>query len=74
MVVLHRKDLKFSEANKNENEAKFKFQGQSTRSQRWFDLDFDWIELNFSPCEPDLYRKLFRSHDNTQDTNIFKIF
>ena len=25
------------------NEAKFKFQGQFTRSQQWFDLDFDWI-------------------------------
>ena len=31
VVVLHRKYLKFTEANKNKNEAKFKFQGQSVR-------------------------------------------
>ena len=39
--MLRRKDFKITEANKNKNEAKFKFQGQSARSQRWFDLDFD---------------------------------
>ena len=40
-VMISRKDLKFIAANKNKNEAKFKFQGQSTISQRWFELDFD---------------------------------
>ena len=45
VVKLCRKDLKFIVANKNKNEAKFKFQGQSARSQHWFDLDFDWIEI-----------------------------
>ena len=35
-----RKDLKFIPAKKNKIEAKFKFQGQSARSQRWFDLAF----------------------------------
>ena len=39
--MLRRKDFKITEANKNKNEAKFKFPGQSARSQRWFDLDFD---------------------------------
>ena len=43
LVVLRQKDFKLTEANKNRNEAKFKFQGQSSISQRWFDLDFDWI-------------------------------
>ena len=60
--------------NKNKNEAKFNFQGQSTISQRWFDLDFDWIEVNFSTREPDFYKNVFQSHGNTQDTNTFKIF
>ena len=41
VVMLSRKYLKITESNKNKNEAKFKFQGQSERSQRWFDLDFD---------------------------------
>ena len=55
VVKLHQNDLKFIAANKNKNEAKFKFQGQSARSQRWFDLDFDCIEVNFNTREPDLY-------------------
>ena len=41
MIILRRKDLKFVATGKIKNEAKFKFQGQSARSQRWFDLDFD---------------------------------
>ena len=36
-------------------QAKFKFQGLSARSQRWFDLEFDWIEVNFSTREPVFY-------------------
>ena len=44
------------------------------RSQRWFDLDLDWIEVNFSTREPDFYKKLFQSHDDTQDINTFKCF
>ena len=74
MVKLRRKDLKFIAANRNKNEAKFKFQGQSARSQCWFDLDFDWIEVNFSTREPDFYKKLFQIHANTQDKNRFKSF
>ena len=74
VVKIRRKDLKFIAANKNKNEAKFKFQGQSSRSQRWFDLDFYWIEVNFITHEPDSYKKIFQSHDNTQYTNTFKIF
>ena len=74
VVKLIQKDLKFIAANNNNNEAKFKFQGQFAISQRWFDIDFDWIEVNFIPREPYFYKKLFRSHDDTQGTNIFKIF
>ena len=66
--------MKFIVQNENKNEAKFNFQCQSTRSQRWFDLDFDSIEVSFSTLEPDLYNKFFKSHDDTQDINIFKMF
>ena len=55
VVVLFRKDLEFTEGNQNQNEAKFMFQGRSARSQSWFDLYFDWIEVNFSTREPDFY-------------------
>ena len=47
VVKLRHKDLQFVAAYKNKNEAKFKFQGQSARSQIWFDIDLDWIEIKF---------------------------
>ena len=53
--------MKFVAENNNNNEANFKFQGQSARSQRWFDIDFDWIEVNFRTREPDLYKIFFRA-------------
>ena len=59
VVKLYRKDLKLIAANTNKNEAKFKFQGQSARSQSWFDLEFDWIEVNVSTRETDFYKKRF---------------
>ena len=64
----------FITEDRNKNEAKFKFQGQYARSQRWFDLGFDYIEVNFSTREPDLYKKLVQRHDDTPDKNIFKIY
>ena len=42
--------------NKNKNESKFKFQGLSARSQSWFDIEFDLIEVNYSTLEPDFYK------------------
>ena len=60
--------------NKNKIEAKLKFQGQSSISQRLFDLHFDWIELKFSTSEPNFFKKRFLIHDNTQDANKFKFF
>ena len=41
VIMLRRKDLKFVATDKNKIEAKLKFQGQSARSQRLFDLDLD---------------------------------
>ena len=55
VIMLRQKYLKFPAADKNKNKCKFKSQGQSEISQRWFDLDFDWIEVNFSTREPDFY-------------------
>ena len=72
--MILQEDLKFTEANKNKNEAKFKFQGQSARPQRWLDLDFDWSEVNFTTCAPNIHKKLFQRHENTQDRKLFKTF
>ena len=74
VIRFRRKDLLFDAADKNKTEQKFKFQGQSARSQLWFDLNLDWIEINFSTLEPDFYKKLFQSHDNKQDEDTFKTF
>ena len=74
VIKFRRKDLKFDAADKNKNESKFKFQGQSGRSRLWFDLDLDWIDINFSTYEPDFYKKLFQSHDNEQDIDTFRTF
>ena len=59
VVKFCRKDLKFVETDKNKNVEKFKFQGQSARSQIWFNLDLDWIEIKFSTREPDFYKETF---------------
>ena len=66
--------MKFVATDTNQNGAKFKFQGQYARSQIWFDLDLDWIDINFSTREPDFYNKLFQSHDDKQDYIKFKTF
>ena len=74
VIMLRRKDLNCFATDKNKNDAKLKFQGQLARSQSWFYLNFDWIQVNFSTRETDFYKKLLQSHDNKQDTNIFKFF
>ena len=74
VVKLRRNDLLFLAAYKNKTEAKFKFQGQSARSQLCFDLNLDWIDINFSTREPDFYKQLFQSHDDKQDNIKFKNF
>ena len=74
VVMLHLKYLKTTEANINKNDDKFKFQGQSARSHCWFDIDFHWIPENFITHKPDLYKKIYQRHEETQDTNKFKMF
>ena len=74
VIKFWRKDLLFDAADKNKTESKFKFQVQSARSQLWFELDLDWIDINFSTREPDFYKRIFQSHDNKQDKDTFKSF
>ena len=59
--MLRQKDLKFVATDKNKNGAKLKFQRQSSISQRWFDLDFDWIEVSLRTREPCFYKKFFKA-------------
>ena len=75
LIMLHQEDLKFVATDQIKNEAKFKFQGQSTKSQQCFDLDFDWIEVNFSTRVPDFHKKTFKAmtiHKILIHSNYFK--
>ena len=74
VIKFRRKDFKFDAAVKDKNSSKFKFLCQSARSRYWFDIDLDWIDINFSTREPDFYRILFHNHDNEQETDSFRIF
>ena len=66
--------MKFIVENKNKIEARFKFKGQSTISQRWLDFHFDWIGVNFSTRESDFNKQSFQIQGDTQNTNTFKSF
>ena len=68
------KGLKFVATDKIKNEAKFKFQGQSARSQDCFDIEFDCIEVNFSRRDPSLYKKAFQIHEDRQYIITIKCF
>ena len=67
VIMFRRKDLKFDAADKKKNPSKIIFQGQSARSRYWFDLDLDWIDINFSTGEPGFYRKLYQNHEKEQE-------
>ena len=74
VIKFWRKDLLFDAADKNKTESKFKFQGQSARSQLWFDLYLDWIYMDFITREPNFYKIFFHSHDDKQDKDTYKNF
>ena len=74
VVMLRQNYLKTTEENKNKNEAKFKLQGRSAISKRWFDINFHYIEEHFITREPDFYRIIYQRNEKTQDTNTFKMF
>ena len=54
VFMIRQNYLKINKENNDKNEVTFVYKGQSARSQRSFDLGFDWIEENFSTREPSL--------------------
>ena len=74
VIKFRSKDLKFDAADLKKNSSKFKFQGHSAKSRYWFDLDLDWIDINFSTHEPDFSKKFFQNHDNEKEADSFRIF
>ena len=59
VIMLRQKCLNFFATDQIKNEAKFKFQGKSERSQQWFDIEFYWIGVNFNTRETGLYKETF---------------
>ena len=74
VLMLCRKYSNITGGNKNRNEDKFKFHGQSARLQHCFGLDFDWIEEHFITHEPGFYKTIYQIYDETNDINTFKTF
>ena len=54
--MIFRKDLD----NKKEKTKKYNFQGQYAISVRWFDLDHECLEKDFSTREPYFYKKFIK--------------
>ena len=46
--------------NTEKTKRKCLFQGQSTISKHWFDIDIQWVEENFSTRESQLYKRMFQ--------------
>ena len=60
VVMIRRKE---SENKKEkENNKKYNFQGKSSRSRRWFNLDHEWLEKNFMTREPDFYKNFIKQN------------
>ena len=50
------------------------FEGQSTGSTSWFNLDNEWLKIKFSKLEVYLYKKLFENDIEGQDIKAYKNF
>ena len=60
-VVIIRRKTEVEEAHNNsKKKCKYYFQGKSERSQRWFDIDLDWLKYNFMTMEPEFYKHMFQ--------------
>ena len=58
VFMIRRKDL--DNEKEKENTKKYKFQGQSTTSIRWFDIHREWLEEKSSTREPDFYKNFIK--------------
>ena len=61
VVTIRRKDLD-------------NFQGQSTRSTRWFNIDREWLKEKNSTLEPNFYIKLFWMNIEGQYIETYQTF
>ena len=50
------------------------FQGQSTRSTRWFNIDCEWLKENVSTLEPEFYNFFKIMNIEGQDIEAYQTF
>ena len=67
VVIICRQDVKTQERKNDIKKDKFKFQGQTARSEHLFGRKYDWIEVNFSTREPYFLKRLFLHHNYTEE-------
>ena len=58
VVMIRRKD--YDNKNEKKKTKKYNFQGKSTRSIRWFDLDHEWLEKYLRTRETDFYENFIK--------------
>ena len=51
-MLIRRKARSKEGNNSSKKETRYSFEGHSSRSQHWFDLDINWIETKFNKMEP----------------------
>ena len=60
--------------NEKENTKKYNSQGQSAIPKRWFDLDHEWLEENFSTRGPEFYKIIYQMDVKCQEMKTYQFF
>ena len=55
----------------NKNTKKYNFQGQSARTRRWLNIDYECRKEDSMTREPGFYRKLYKTKFRGDDTKSF---
>ena len=50
------------------------FQGQSTRSMHWFDIDINWVKEHFTSIQLQLYNRPFQRNNEDKYEKLFPTF
>ena len=56
VFMIHRRNL--NDINIKDKTKAFNFQGKSSRTKHWFDIDHEWLKEKFTTREPDFYKSI----------------
>ena len=59
---------------KKEKANKYNFQGQSSKSKRWFDIGHEWWGEKYFTREPEFYNTPYEINIEGQDMETYKFF